>query len=347
MPEIPGYRRWHFVERFLETPAGPVPVVKTRLERPDRLGAALVRLGVGRGDYRVAPGLYAVGSPGPESPVLATANYKLTFDSLRRELSGLDAWLLVLDTRGVNVWCAAGKGTFGTRELVRRIGAVGLERVVRHRRVVVPQLGAPGVNAREVKAGSGFRVLFGPVRAADAPAYLAAGMKATPAMRRVDFPAAERVKVGLVEFANERKTLAWAAVAFFALAGLGSGWFSFARAFTGLCWGMGSLLLGFLAGNVLLPLLLPRLPGRAFSLKGAEAGILAGAAALLAGLPAAGAAGAWLGAVVGGSWWGMHFTGSSTYTSPTGVEREMRRAIPAQAAGLLAALALWRWGLGW
>lgn len=346
LPEIAGYRRWRFVTGFLETPAGPVPVVKTRLERPDRLGAALVRLGVGRGDYRVAPGLYAVGAPGPQSPVLATANYKLSFDALRRELSGLDAWILVLDTKGVNVWCAAGKGSFGTAEMARRIAAVGLDRVVGHRRVVAPQLGAPGVNARAVKAACGFRVLFGPVRAADIPAYLAAGMKADPAMRRVRFPALDRAVVGLVEFANERRTMAQVAAALFVLAGLGSGVFSLGRAWAGLWTGFAAYLLGFLAGNVLTPLCLPWLPGRAFSVKGAWAGVAFGALALWGGQPPACTAGMWLGAVVGGSWYGMHFTGSSTYTSPTGVEREMRRAIPAQAAALALALGLWRWGLG-
>ena len=61
-----------------------------------------------------------VGAPDADSPVLVTANYKMTVDLLRRELAGLNAWLLVLDTRGINVWCAAGKGTFGTGEVIRR-----------------------------------------------------------------------------------------------------------------------------------------------------------------------------------------------------------------------------------
>ena len=85
-----------------------------------------------------------MGSPSPDSPVLVSANYKLSFDVLRRSLAGIDAWILVLDTKGINVWCAAGKGTFGTEELLRRIAAVRLGEVVSHRRLVLPQLGAPG-----------------------------------------------------------------------------------------------------------------------------------------------------------------------------------------------------------
>lgn len=346
MPDIPGYSRWHFVEDFLDTPAGRVPRVKTRLQRPDRIGAALVRLGVGRGNYRVAPGLYAVGSPGQESPVLATANYKLTFDSLRKELVGVDAWILVLDTKGVNVWCAAGKGTFGTDELAGRILSTNLAKAVSHRKVVVPQLGAPGVAGHRLKAMCGFRVVYGPVRASDIRACLAAGMKASPEMRRVGFTPLERVAVGLVEFANERKTIAMVVAALFVLAGIGSGIFSFSRAWPGLWTGFAAYALGFLAGNVLTPLLLPWLPGRAFAMKGAVAGAVAGLGVLGFGQSALTTAGLWLGAVVAGSWYGMNFTGSSTYTSPSGVEKEMRRAIPLQAAGLILSVVLWRWGLG-
>jgi len=107
----------------------------------------MVRWGINRNKYRVGPGLYAVGTPGPESEVFVTANYKLTFDILRKNMTGLNVWILVLDTKGVNVWCAAGKGTFGTKELVSRIRLVSLERIVNHKRLILPQLGATGVAA--------------------------------------------------------------------------------------------------------------------------------------------------------------------------------------------------------
>jgi hypothetical protein len=334
------------VAGFLDTPVGRVPRIKNRLELPDRIGAALVRLGIRRGRYRVAPGLYAVGQPGPESPVLVTANYKLTFDALRKELPGLKAWVLVLNTRGVNVWCAAGKKTFGTAELVARIHAVHLDKVVTHRRVVVPQLGAPGVAAHEVKAACGFRVAFGPIRASDLPAFLAAGMKATPRMRLVRSNPWERLIVGLVEFANERKTMALLTLVLFLLAGVGLDVFSLARAWLGLWTGFSAYALGFAAGNLLTPLALPWLPGRSFARKGAEAGALAGLTALALGQPPLTTAGMWLGAMVAGSWYGMNFTGSSTFTSPSGVEKEMRRAIPFQVAGLILSVILWRRGIG-
>ncbi len=94
---------------WLDTPAGQIPRVGAKLTRRDWLGTLKARLGVGRMNYKIDPGLYAVASPTAKSPVFVTANYKLSFDHLRRHLGGLDAWLLVLDTKGINVWCAAGK----------------------------------------------------------------------------------------------------------------------------------------------------------------------------------------------------------------------------------------------
>ena len=87
----------------------------------DQLDHFLARWGFNREGHRVEPGLFRLGNPTPDSAVFASANYTLSFDALRSALAGTDAWILVLDTKGINVWCAAGKGTFGTEELVRKI----------------------------------------------------------------------------------------------------------------------------------------------------------------------------------------------------------------------------------
>ena len=47
----------------VNTPIGDVPVVSTRLEMADRLGAWKARWAIDRREYRVVPGLYAVGNP--------------------------------------------------------------------------------------------------------------------------------------------------------------------------------------------------------------------------------------------------------------------------------------------
>ena len=89
--------------------------VQSRLTFADHLDHFLARVGVNRAQHRVTPGLYALGNPTAEAPVFVTANYTLSFDALRAALSGIDGYILVLDTQGVNVWCAAGEGTFRHR----------------------------------------------------------------------------------------------------------------------------------------------------------------------------------------------------------------------------------------
>ncbi len=129
----------------------------------------------------------------------------MTFDALRKELAGLDTWILVLDTKGVNVWCAAGKGTFGTRELLNRILITQLDKVVSHKTLILPQLGAPGVSAHEVTKYSGFKVIYGPVRAGDIKEFINLGMKAAAEMRTVKFSAYERLVLTPVELVSTFK----------------------------------------------------------------------------------------------------------------------------------------------
>ncbi|UCE27147.1 MAG: acetyl-CoA synthase subunit gamma [Candidatus Coatesbacteria bacterium] len=342
-----------WVDGRVETSVGEFPRVETAVSFADRLGSWKVRWGIGRSKYRVGPGLYGVGNPTAESPVLVSANYKMSFDRLRSELGGLDAWILVLDTKGVNVWCAAGKGTFGTDELVERVETTGLDRVVSHRTLIAPQLGAPGVAAHEVKKRSGFRVVYGPVRAGDLRAFLNNGMKAERGMRRVTFGLWDRVvQVPADLVGSSAKYLLAVALAFLLLSGLGPGGYSAARiATTGLP--SVALLVGaYLGGVVAAPLLLPWLPGRAFSAKGAWVGFAASSALVLYWLIYRGPFESLITLV---SWvliipavtsfLAMNFTGSSTYTSLSGVKREMRVAVPLQIGAAAIGLGLWITGL--
>ncbi len=325
--------------------AAPVPVVTASWTWLDRAKHVLCRTTGFRKRYAVTPGLYAIGRPGRDSDVVVSANYGLSFDHLRHALAGADAWILVLDTKGVNVWCAAGKGTFGTAELVRRIEAVRLRDVLGHRHLVVPQLGATGVAAHEVQRATGFRVHFGPVRAADLPAYLRAGRRATEEMRRVRFSLADRVALTPMEIVPALKWLAvYAALVLLALSVDRSGP-SLARALgTGLPFaGLG--LVALLAGAFATPLLLPILPGRAFSPKGALAGAAA-TALYAAAVPAIDGSGmalsafAWIFAPAASSYLALQFTGSTTFTGVSGVKKELRWALPVQACAAIASLAL-------
>jgi hypothetical protein len=299
-----------------------------------------MRLGIGRDRYRVVPGLYKLGSPDRDSPVFVTANYKMSFDALRSGLGGMTGWILVLDTRGINVWCAAGKGTFGTDELVNKIEAVKLKSVVAKKTVIVPQLGGPGVSGPEVLKRTGFRVVFGPVRAQDIGKFMSSGMKADPAMRRVRFDLADRAKLVSVEFVGVLKYLLIAAVLILGIA-LALNSFSFQKAFsTGWKFVLG-ILIALASGTILTPLLLPWLPGRSFSLKGLFAGILVGLAfGLSLGMGPFHIA-AWVllsGAI--SSFLGMGFTGASTYTNLSGTIREMTIYIPVQITALSLGIVL-------
>jgi len=272
----------------------------------------------------------------------------MSFDLLRAQLAQRDAWIVVLDTRGVNVWCAAGKGTFGTEELIRRVSAVGLDRVVAHRKLIVPQLGAPGVSAHRVKSESGFRVVYGPVKAADLSAFLDAGMKATPAMRRVQFRLRDRCVLIPVELIPAVKKGLLAAALLTVLSGLGEGGFSFSRLLSpGLANGA-ILLCAWIFGAVTVPLLVPWIPGRSFSAKGVWIGLFYVFVALwLLHLPGESAPNwatitSWLLIVPAvTSFLAMNFTGSTTFTSLSGVLREMRVAIPLQIGSAAAGLILW------
>ena len=310
----------------------------------DRLGAWRVRWGIGRDDYRVDPGLYAIGEPDAGSPILVTANYKLTFDIVRRDLRDRDVWLLALDTRGINVWCAAGKRTFSTDELVRWIDGIGLSRLVQHRRLVLPQLGATGVAAYAVRRSTGFRVVWGPVRSADIPAFLDADMKATAAMREVTFTLRDRLVLTPVEITGTASYGWWSVLALFAISGFGPWVFSLDAVWHRGFAAASVFVAAALAGGLVAPLLLRWLPGPAFAVKGAIAGLLVGLPVLALWdrpLNPVAIAAVLLGIGALSSFIAMNFTGSTPYTSPTGVEKEMRRSMPWQALAAVASVALW------
>jgi hypothetical protein len=272
----------------------------------------------------VKPGLYRLGNPTPDSLVFASANYTLSFDAVRTALAGTDCYILVLDTKGINVWCAAGKGTFGTEELVRRILSSGLANIVRHRTIILPQLSAPGISASEVKRWSGFNVEYGPVRASDLPAYLKSH-KATPEMRRVQFPLVERLVLTPVELVHIILPTIVATITLYFLAGLLAALAAITTVLT---------------GTILFPALLPFIPTHDFSTKGLILGEIVA-------IPFAFTFAAnsrmpfWENSLVSLvillimpamiAYLALNFTGCTTFTSRTGVKKEIFRYVPIMA----------------
>ncbi len=332
----------------IQTSVGRVPRVTSALLWPDRFGTFKARWGIGRMHYTIDPGIYALGEPDENSPVLVTANYKMSFDKLRGALPGRNAWILVLDTKGINVWCAAGKGTFGTTELVSRIESNGLTRIVSHRELILPQLSGPGVAAHDVKKLSGFKVIYGPIRSKDLPTFLGSGYKATQAMRLKTFTTSERIVLIPIELVGALKIGLIIIPILFLLSyfgRLGEGW---EDALTHGLFSVWAFLMAILAGAVLTPILLPWLPGRAFSFKGLIPGFFAAAILLVFRW---GNWTTWPGRLEIIAWFllipalsaylAMNFTGASTYTSLSGVRKEMRLALPFQIGAGIIGVLLW------
>ena len=308
--------------------------VSSEWSRPDYSGSIKCRISNSfRMKYRIKPGLYAVGEPDANSEVFASANYKLSFDILRKALSGLSAWILVLDTKGINVWCAAGKGTFGTEELVKRIGGVKLGNFLNHRRIILPQLGAVGVNADSVFKRTGFKVYFGPVYAKDIKAYLNSGRRKTQEMRAIKFSMLDRLILTpreIIPAINKFIIFAAIMLLFF---GIQPTDILFKSAWV---YGETFLLLGLasiISGSFITPVFLPFIPFRSFALKGWITGMLLTALVIFQfNTPELKNILIFTAAVLffpmASSYLALQFTGSTTFTNMSGVKKELKTALP-------------------
>jgi len=282
----------------------------------------LARMGYKREGHYIEPGLYSLGNSNPNSPVFVTANYTLSFDALRSSLQKIDSYILVLDTKGINVWCAAGKGTFSTAELLNRIEKTGLHKTITHRRLILPQLGAPGIAAFEVKKRSGFNVEYGPIRASDIPQYLM-NQEATSKMRRVSFDIIDRIVLIPIELNVVLLPMILVAIILYFLGG-------FLEAV--------AVITAVLAGTVLFPILLPWLPTKDFSTKGFILGVLTAIPFSLFAFLIHQGDSLWMKTAYGltymliipsiVSYLALNFTGSTPFTSKSGVKTEIFKYIP-------------------
>jgi hypothetical protein len=313
-----------FINLTHNKPASELRTITGKLTLNDRLNHFLARWGVNRMGHIVKPGLYKMGRPNADSPVFVSANYTLSFDAVRSALAGTDCYILVLDTKGVNVWCAAGKGTFGTEELVHRIAWSGLSSIVSHRTLILPQLGAPGISAHDVQRRSGFRVKYGPVRASDLPEYIKT-RKATPEMRRVQFSFKDRLVLTPVELVHVALPTLVAAIILYLLAGP----LAALAAITAV-----------LAGTVFFPALLPIIPTHDFSTKGLILGVIF-AIPFAISFAANPIMPLWTNLLTSlvpllvmpalTAYLALNFTGCTTFTSRTGVKKEIYRYVPVMA----------------
>jgi hypothetical protein len=167
-------------------------------------------------------------------------------------------------------------------------------------------------------------------------------MQTIPEMRRVKFKFYDRLVLVPMELKIGMKYLA-AVLLLNIIISLFRNGFSFVPAVIMSIPASISILMAYLTGTVLSPLLLPWLPGRRFSMKGFNAGLLTFIAVLLMGY-----AGNSMVSILGwffvitsiSSFLMMCFTGSSTYTSLSGVMKEMKVSLPLQLLSAVSGLVL-------
>jgi hypothetical protein len=142
------------------------------------------------------PGLYTVGDPTADSPVLVTGNFRLTVYRLLQALENrVDVWALIVDSSGINVWCAAGGGFLTADKVISALDACRVRDRIHHADLILPQLAAAGVDGWRIREQTGWEIHWGPIRAEDLPAYLENGGEKTEAMRTIRFPLPERLEM--------------------------------------------------------------------------------------------------------------------------------------------------------
>lgn len=230
------------------------------------------------------------------------------------------------------MWCAAGKKTFSTAEIAYQVSRSLLSEIVDHRTIIIPQLAAPGVCAFQLKERCGFKGVFGPVRADDIIGFLDK-MTANEAMRTVTFTIKERAVLIPVELTLFWKNLFYIlpAVALlsllsFALEGKHAAGVTALFYFT-------TTILGIFSGAVVFPLILPLLPFTQFWIKGALVGMISSLIFLATPVSTLAIAAGILWCITLSSFMAMNFTGSTPYTSLSGVEKEVKTALPFLVCG--------------
>jgi acetyl-CoA decarbonylase/synthase, CODH/ACS complex subunit gamma len=122
-------------------------------------------------------GIYPLGNPAEDSPVLITTNFSLTYFIVSGEIesSRVPSWLLVMDTEGLSVLTAWAAGKFVGDAIGAFVKKSGITDKVKHRKVVIPGAVAAISGDLEEELGSGWEVKIGPREAAHIPAYLKMG----------------------------------------------------------------------------------------------------------------------------------------------------------------------------
>jgi NAD-dependent dihydropyrimidine dehydrogenase PreA subunit len=143
-------------------------------------------------------GIVKIGNPDKNSPVFLTCNYLLTVERVKRSLKGMNAYLLIAKSNGINVWCASIGGHLTNHDVISILKTSGIEELVNHRKVILPQLSASGIQAKSLKEKTGWKVIWGPVYAKDIPTFVKNNYKKDSKMKEVKFPLIQRIEMALM-----------------------------------------------------------------------------------------------------------------------------------------------------
>lgn len=143
----------------------------------------------------VEPGLREIGNPDKNSPVFVTSNFHLSVKRVKKALKGRDCYLLVAPTNGTNVWCASSGKDMNAQSIIRVIKTSEISEKVKHRKIILPQLSAPGINKEEILEKTGWSAIFGPVEADDIPSFLENDFEKTMEESKIDFPLSFRLEM--------------------------------------------------------------------------------------------------------------------------------------------------------
>lgn len=206
----------------------------------------------------IEPGIYQSGNPGKKSPIIVTANYYYTYVKVMGNLKETDAWVLCVDTNGINVWCAARGGDFGNEQLLEAINATNIQDLTNSRTLILPQLAAGGValpRLPEEPEDFPFSIEYGPIWSKYLKEYLKkeSGRRKTPEMKRAKFTISHRIRAGVTHTTFLfRKIFAKPLIVIF-LALLLIDYFNIVNRL----WWMGDLILWLLIPNLLIAIIYP------------------------------------------------------------------------------------------
>ena len=122
---------------------------------------------------QVSPGLYEIGAPGPESPLLVTTNFSLTYFSVAGEVegSGIPSWLLIADSEGMSVLTAWAAGKFDAERIAKSVKTMGVMDKVGHKKIIIPGH-VSSISGELEEELPGWQIWVGPREAIGIPSYL-------------------------------------------------------------------------------------------------------------------------------------------------------------------------------